>query len=326
MKNTQHTRNNAIDIMRGIAIMAVVLDHALYASATWWPNLSLWKHLLFAPTWFLLLSGITNTQSALKKTWKFPFGILNYYQKRIPIVLLYCIATIFLPTLLDGKEFTLPRILTEITAFSGILGYYFFAVLFFCFLIFPFAYLIMKKNPLLNIAILILGLVTWYDAIAPTPHLPWHFRHIAWFLTGISITLLPEKITTLLKILAIPVFIYFEQGLLTGAWIHVPLRADNYLYLFLWAVSSYFTFSLVITPISSWKLFEPITVIGKNSLYIFLLHAPIVIWILRIIPRYNLGNAYLSALGGILIPTALILLLAKVRPFIVKITHADKKH
>jgi peptidoglycan/LPS O-acetylase OafA/YrhL len=48
-----------LDALKGIAILAVVLDHAFIVG-----NYELWKHLYFHVSWFVFLAGVSNTYSA----------------------------------------------------------------------------------------------------------------------------------------------------------------------------------------------------------------------------------------------------------------------
>jgi peptidoglycan/LPS O-acetylase OafA/YrhL len=71
-----------LDALKGIAIIAVVLDHAFIVD-----NYELWKHLYFHVSWFIFLAGVANAYSARKRVFASTGEILAMWWRRIASLL-----------------------------------------------------------------------------------------------------------------------------------------------------------------------------------------------------------------------------------------------
>src|SRR3989344_5946245 len=102
-------REKWVDVLRGIAILAVVLDHAFFLYPQF-RNTVVWSHTYFSIPWFVFLSGVTNTLSAKGKTWVFPRTHLLFVLKRFSLLLPYILAALISYVLLNYRNFRLDEL------------------------------------------------------------------------------------------------------------------------------------------------------------------------------------------------------------------------
>jgi peptidoglycan/LPS O-acetylase OafA/YrhL len=75
---TDHRSLEWLDALKGIAIIAVVLDHAFIVD-----NYEVWKHLYFHVSWFIFLTGVANAYSAQVRGFTSWSEILAMWWRRI---------------------------------------------------------------------------------------------------------------------------------------------------------------------------------------------------------------------------------------------------
>jgi len=129
-----------IDYLRGIAILAVVSDHALFLFPN--PILVVYqKYLFFSVTWFAFLAGVSNTLSASKRVFSPPKSYIFFWKKRLPTVIIFIFASLVVSIIQPGGINQTPiQVIRGITQFKASPPYYYFAVLFWLYALFPLLY------------------------------------------------------------------------------------------------------------------------------------------------------------------------------------------
>ncbi len=67
-----------LDALKGVAIIAVVFDHAFIVD-----DYLVWKHAYFAVSWFIFLAGVSNTLSARRRGFACRRDVLQFYRRRL---------------------------------------------------------------------------------------------------------------------------------------------------------------------------------------------------------------------------------------------------
>jgi len=287
-------RQSWIDVLKGIAILTVVIDHSFFLFPQLRVNL-LWQHTYFSIAWFIFLSGVANTLSAQKNTdWKFPGSYLHFWKKRFSILIPYIIASATAYLFLYNDKFDLKELIRQILFFSAQPTYYFINLICQMYLIFPLLFTLVKSainRPLrifLSLAVFFLSL-----AIFPLGNIPliWPFSpvgrllgstYLSAFFLGILFVSKGKLNKKLLFFPSIPVFIILEYLLLFTNNNFVGL-APNVFQVF-WALSLLGITSYMLPLLKFIKsIYYSLAFLGKHSLYIYLYHYLILILLSKII-------------------------------------------
>jgi fucose 4-O-acetylase-like acetyltransferase len=295
-----------LDVLKGIAIVAVVVDHAFIVD-----DYLLWKQLYFHVSWFILLAGVTNTLSAGRGGFSIVRGT--------PAMLLRRLQTIFWPYLwastlaylvLHFRHLSLMEFARELVLFRALPPFYFIALLFQLLLLFPLLYLLLHR-------------AGWYGKIAALPLVvvlatvvsrrvtfPWtlgaHYLFGASFLYffAIGVLLAPALVASRLNAvaciaLALPVFALAEWMVIQSNGDVMTHPPSN--------VSLIYSLSLIVPCFALAVRFASaapvrlIETIGHRSLAIFLYHY---LFLIPILPYRH--QAWTGAIG--LVPGQVVLM------------------
>jgi hypothetical protein len=136
-------RKNWIDILKGIAIIAVVVDHAIGLNVQFYVSY-IEKPLFFSITWFIFLTAVNSNYSIQKITASFLHRTLIFWRKKLNLILAYIIASILILIINDQQIPSLSLIVNTLFLFNAELPYYYFFILFQLYFIFPFVWLIIS--------------------------------------------------------------------------------------------------------------------------------------------------------------------------------------
>jgi peptidoglycan/LPS O-acetylase OafA/YrhL len=296
MNHTINKRIYWIDILRGIAIIAVTIDHSLYIF--FGPSyLDIQNYLFFSVPWFVFLSAITNVISATKTE----YSISLYYLKRVKFIIYYVIASIFI-CLASGIQIqNLNVFLNKIIFFTASPPFYFFFILFQSIAIFPIIFYLIKKLDLdgaivlLINSILISYIITVYGGswkwsvpnnILCGPYLPvFMFGIIYWYFPKF------QKTISIFSILCLSYYILFHPKL---------LLFNNYSpnpHKLIISICSLIIISSIVKRLTNNIWFIIIRILGQHSFIIFLLHY----FILQNIKSMNLKNSFIGWVIGIIL-------------------------
>ncbi len=131
-----------LDALKGIAILAVVSDHAFIVS-----DYLVWKHLYFAVSWFILLAGVSNTYSARRRGFDLRRDTPEFWRRRLATLLPpYLGASAFaFVTLCVGRK-AVGVFLQELAGFHTLPPLYFIPLLLQFLLAFPVLYLLLYQR------------------------------------------------------------------------------------------------------------------------------------------------------------------------------------
>jgi len=92
-------RFSYIDVLKGIAILAVIFDHGLYIffglTYSW-----IQAYTYFSVAWFIFLSGVTSAISASKQN----YSPVKFITSRLKYILYYLLTSVVLITLMPGNK------------------------------------------------------------------------------------------------------------------------------------------------------------------------------------------------------------------------------
>jgi peptidoglycan/LPS O-acetylase OafA/YrhL len=278
-----------IDALRGIAILAVVSDHAL-ALFPGFPTSLIHPHLMFSVIWLILLSGISASLSSPYINWRKPATWVRFWKKRLVSLLpLYLIATllfylIFYPT------HSLGAFLSITINFRAASLFYFVRILTKLMILFPLLYIwkTQVKHPWVH-ALLIAILSYIAFRVAPMQYPPWLYSLTS--LDEILTFLIPYFIGILFAshlgtlgiiplIVSAAVFLWLEYVGLTRAMVFVGI-IPNFPQT-LWSISLFVLMTVPLRIPALLRYAAPLRFIGRHSYEIFLFH----FLILRIIYPY----------------------------------------
>ena len=345
-KGKMRTRNGAIDAAKGLAIIAVVLDHTyalIYSSEK--------IHMLtfYSVSLFIIMAGINSYGSMERRLntegydWKYIIGKLK------SILIPYVIATAFC-TLIDGNwHFDFKNFVTHVVLFDGAAPFYFVFFFIQLILISPFLYKLVqivcwkkKYGYLINILIFMTVLYISYIMSERTTMLELHggayymlgSSYLFIYFIGIFLgVILKRKISTSKQIFfgvcsLLYLFWYFisvnnetininNYGILYDKWAINPPGIILFLYalavwILVWVLyNNYVKFTI-------WL--KPIELCGRYSLYIFLYHLYFII-IMRntLFIKYPITNDNIflrricTIIIGIVLPIIFKILLNKIK-------------
>lgn len=277
-KNSQPHRVEWIDCARGIAIMAVVLDHTLYRHLpNFWTSM-VFRQLFFSVPWFFFLFGITSVLSIEKHQLKGISSIFTYYRRRIHLVGIYVLASVIM-TVLKFSPVSLVDIKNNILLFQADEVYYFFFILFQYLLIFPFLYIVLRiKKPIIIILTLVVSVIIAKvtNTYVAVPYIIPPYRSLlgGWFFLsfvfGIFYALYEKRINTFVFVVSCFVVIAGEYMLVFKIDPSIPSLRYTLSYIvsvpLLLAVKPLFQWTRHSVPLKIAAL------LGRNSLSIFLFH------------------------------------------------------
>lgn len=135
-----------IDILRGIAICAVVVDHGIFLFwETSYRQSIIWQHTYFSIIWFIFLSGVANALSAKRNKWVFPRSYLTFWMKRIAILAPYIYASIIVYLSMNTARIDPAQFLHSLLYFSLQPTFYFINLILQLYFIFPSLYHLVIK-------------------------------------------------------------------------------------------------------------------------------------------------------------------------------------
>ena len=125
-----------LDALKGIAILAVVFDHAFIVD-----DYLLWKHCYFAVSWFIFLAGVSNTISARRRDYRPPTGTVSIWKRRLQTIMgPYLWASILAYVVLNLNHLSPLAFVHEILLFHALPPLYFIALLLQLLAVFPLLY------------------------------------------------------------------------------------------------------------------------------------------------------------------------------------------
>lgn len=306
---TAEERSSWIDILRGIAIIAVVLDHVMYMFPTLRSE-SLWHHTYFSVPWFIFLSGVANTHSAKRKEPQhfIPF-YLGFLWRRSNILVAYLFASMVSYGVVHKGQIDSAELLTQLRLFSAQPTYYFINLLTQLYLIFPLLYWLLKRaHPRAVVAgtVLIAG-AAWGLQVMGQP--PWPFSpagrlfgsiYLVVFWLGMVAGRFGIPTHWFVWFGALEVFVFTEwalnatQGYFLGLTPTVPF--------ILWAMSLLIVVYLVLRVLRAAQLriphaWQSLKILGRYSVWIYLYHYLILLLLLQSMPQLP----WLAALFGALL-------------------------
>jgi peptidoglycan/LPS O-acetylase OafA/YrhL len=125
-----------LDALKGIAILAVVFDHAFIVD-----DYLLWKHSYFAVSWFIFLAGVSNTLSAQRRDYRPPAGTMQLWERRLRTILVpYLWASVLAYAVLNRQHSSIVGLAREVVLFHALPPLYFVALLLQLLIAFPLLY------------------------------------------------------------------------------------------------------------------------------------------------------------------------------------------
>ena len=266
-----------LDVLKGIAILAVVCDHAFIVD-----DYLLWKQLYFHVSWFILLAGVSNTISAQRSNLDSGEGVWLLWARRLKAILPpYLWASILGYGVLNFRHPSLLGFLRQLLLFHALPPLYFIALLFQLLLIFPMLYWLIHRGGTrgrLLAAPLVLVLAT---VVSQRITLPWvlgaHYLFGASFLTlfALGIALAPlltsRRIPPVLCVaVCVPLLALAEYYVLASngdVMTHPPSNV-----LMLYAVALLGIGYALCVQFPSWSPLRLFAALGRRSLSIFLYH------------------------------------------------------
>lgn len=125
-----------LDALKGLAILAVVFDHAFIVD-----DYLLWKHSYFAVSWFIFLAGVSNTISARRRDYRPPVGTLSIWKRRLRTIMgPYLWASVLAYAVLNTGHLSVLAFLHEVILFHALPQLYFVALLLQLLAAFPLLY------------------------------------------------------------------------------------------------------------------------------------------------------------------------------------------
>jgi peptidoglycan/LPS O-acetylase OafA/YrhL len=131
-----------LDALKGIAILAVVTDHAFIISAY-----LVWKHLYFAVSWFIFLAGVSNTYSARRRNFDPRRDTFPFWRRRVTSLLPpYLGASAFAWVAVYAGRTPVAVFLREFAGFHSLPPLYFIPLLLQFLVAFPLLYLLLYRR------------------------------------------------------------------------------------------------------------------------------------------------------------------------------------
>lgn len=307
-------RKHWIDLAKGVAILAVVLDHVLFLSSSAIPEL-FWKHTYFSVTWFVFLVGLTNTYELLRLSKPTPKIIFLLTLKRFArLCLLYFFISTGIYWCTNTSSGSWTSAIQQLLFFTTQPTYYFVNLLLQLYCIFPILFYGVsnaknwKQKILLTIAVFALSYVSSLNK-----HILWPFSpagnyfgglFLAVYYLGIFIGVNKIKKTRLLKYCQLTTFIILETlFIITNA--RTITNIPN-VFLILWSLTLLWGIYIAVTIIEWRKHFylsSMLEFLGRNTYMIYLMHFFVIQLFLNRVRLYPIFLQYILAFcASIVIP------------------------
>lgn len=271
-------RKRWIDTLRGIAIIAVVLDHVFYTYPQSFNHI-ISQHTYFSVTWFFFLSGAGNYYSFMREKIKFPISIIRYYAKRVKsLIIPYVVISVLYYCLTYGRK-DLYDLLGLIINFKVEPLFYFVRALGELYLLFPlFFFIVFKKNIYLNLAFSILIYLLSF-VFFPLVWPPWFYQtgkslisiaYLLPFFLGMVFVSKAVRVNLFTRLIMILFFLFMESYyfITNGKFIgSIP----NF-YQTVWALSLFFAVYVFESSVPTGFFTKILGFLGKRSMPIFFLH------------------------------------------------------
>lgn len=268
-ERTNERRESLFDVMRGIAILAVIVIHVIYfylredptAYRSWLDPIN--NVLRFAIPWFLITSGVL-LPSGLASTKE----VLAFFKRRFAA--LYIPYIVLTAVIVAGYGLPLSAFPQFLATGNALVPYYFLIVLAQCYLLYPFLVKV-KNSPWAFTGLFLFSLVcflltdTWHIG-----NIPFVGQYIFFFFYGIY------KRNELLQTETRPRGTKHWLGIMmTAAIIFLAFRTFQYNVSLFYAIPFFYIFYAIHERLKRTAgLYRTLAHIGQNSLWIFLLHFP----------------------------------------------------
>jgi peptidoglycan/LPS O-acetylase OafA/YrhL len=158
-----------LDALKGIAIIAVVLDHAFIVD-----NYEVWKHLYFHVSWFIFLAGVTNAYSARRRRFDSMGEVFAMWRRRISNILpVYLVASILAFVFIYAGRESGHAFARDFLLFHTLPPLYFIALLIQLFLAFPIFFFLWYRLGLLGRFSVCLATVIIASCLSQAITFPW---------------------------------------------------------------------------------------------------------------------------------------------------------
>src|SRR3989338_170146 len=238
-------RNPTIDILRGIAILAVVLDHAWFL----YPQFQithLWHQTYFSIPWFIFLSGMTNTLSLEKHHFRLNVSsYLRFLVKRFFLLIPYFLACIIIFLILNYPNLNWSQWIHDVLYFSFQPTFYYVNLILQLYLISPVLFTTLmicqsrKKQWGLLLSVIVVTGILVYIGIPPWPFSPaarlFGGIYLSVFFLGMLFSETSIQKNSILPLISLVLFL-ISEGILLGTNAGLPGFAQTVLYNF-WAIS-----------------------------------------------------------------------------------------
>lgn len=315
-----------IDILRGIAIVAVVIDH-IYYEFQFSRNTFIWQQMYFSIPWFVFLSGVTNTLSLGKKALK-PFVPLyvDFWRRRYPIIVAYILATIVTYTTLHLKNWNIHVFWKQLLFFSSQPTYYFINLIVQLYLIFPFLYIVffsMRKRMyqiVIGVLVIVLSVIILPQRIMPWPFSPAGALFGGMYLSVFFLGMVYQQSSIRYK----RMFLFGCIAVVTAYEALLILQRVNFLTyiqnvnVLIWSLSLLFIFKAAVEKVEKNNIIIRLfRFLGRHSVSIYLYHFLILTYLSKITLAMNVLDFSMVAVttisGSLFIEYSIVLISGQLR-------------
>ena len=301
-----------LDALKGIAILAVVLDHSFIVD-----DYVLWKHLYFSVSWFIFLAGVSNTYTARLREFEPRRDCVAYWRHRLNGLLWpYLCVSVVAYLLVDARIWTGGRYLRELLLFHTLPPLYFIALLLQMLAIFPLLFALIYRWGWKGRLALALAIVPVATRLSSDVTFPWvlgaHYLFGASFLYLFVLGMLLQPQLTSSRLhpvvwlaLGVPIFVWFEHLNLDSKGVLMTHPPSNVLVAY--SVGLLLICYAAARLFGDWSGLRWLRGLGRRSLDIFLYHY---IFVLPILPYHH--GVHIGALSTV---QSQLLLMAADVPF-----------
>jgi peptidoglycan/LPS O-acetylase OafA/YrhL len=170
-QNGPRTRDSLewLDALKGIAIAAVVLDHAFIVD-----DYLLWKHLYFSVSWFIFLAGVSNTNSARRRGYDPAHDTFGLWRRRVrSLIPPYLFVSVLAALLFDRGHTAVGTFARDLVLFHGLPPLYFIALLLQLLALFPLLYWALYRAGRLGRSLVAITVVPVAAVLSHSVTFPW---------------------------------------------------------------------------------------------------------------------------------------------------------